>query len=68
MNKQETFNFDDWVEKFFEYTKADYESDLKFIEVFEKKGVNKPLLDFLKWKTSLYEPKMINNCMKMVLK
>jgi hypothetical protein len=66
MNKHETF--DEWLERFFEYTHEDYESDLLLINNFEKKRINKPLLDFLKWKTSQYEPKLINNSIKIVNK
>ena len=52
MKKQETL--DAILEKLFQYTQKDFESDLKFIEVLEAKQINKPLLDFLKWKTSQY--------------
>ena len=52
MNKQETF--DEFVERFCEYTQEEYEGDLILIKLFESKGINKSMLDFLKWKTSQY--------------
>jgi hypothetical protein len=54
-NKEETF--DEFVDRLCEYTKEDYESDLLLIKLFETKGINKSMLDFLKWKTSQYKPK-----------
>jgi hypothetical protein len=55
MNKEETF--DEFVERFCEYTKEEYESDLKMIEICEKKGINKTYIESLKWITSQYKPK-----------
>ena len=55
MNKEETL--DDIIEKICEYTQEEYEGDLILIKLFETKGINKSMLDFLKWKTSQYKPK-----------
>jgi hypothetical protein len=54
MSKEETF--EEFIEKLCEYTKEDYESDLKMIEVCESKGINKIYVDSLKWITSQYKP------------
>jgi len=56
MNNKETF--EEFIDKLCDYTQEDYEGDLKLINILETKKLHKSFVDFLKWKTSNYVPKM----------
>jgi len=58
MNKEETF--EEFLDRICEYSQNEYEGDLLMIKILETNNIHKSFVDYLKWKTSQFKPKMLN--------